>query len=382
MLKLSALKARNRLTATSPYTIFMPRLQRCVTNLALFLGRCPQAFTFRAFGALTLPATFLLDSLNPLAQSEGDLTCATKIPMRIVSLLPSTTEIVCALGLKDSLVGITHECDYPASVLDKPRLTASRISQETMTSAEIDHAVRSQLDGHGSIYDLDEVRLRELNPDLILTQELCDVCAVSYQTVQRAARLFDAEVRVISLEPNTIGDILENIRMVGDLTGRQSAAEKLVDDLNRRLDRVRELTAHIDRRPRTLMLEWLEPAFAPGHWVPEQVAIAGGEQGFGQAGRPSTTTTAEEIRAYAPEVIVLIPCGYYKEDILRQLPHANLPAGWNELPAVKNGEVWATDATSYFSRPGPRVVEGVEILARILHPEIFGPPDDEQAVRV
>ena len=302
--------------------------------------------------------------------------------MRIVSLLPSTTEIVCALGLKDSLVGITHECDYPASVLDKPRLTASRISQETMTSAEIDHAVRSQLDGHGSIYDLDEVRLRELNPDLILTQELCDVCAVSYQTVQRAARLFDAEVRVISLEPNTIGDILENIRMVGDLTGRQSAAEKLVDDLNRRLDRVRELTAHIDRRPRTLMLEWLEPAFAPGHWVPEQVAIAGGEQGFGQAGRPSTTTTAEEIRAYAPEVIVLIPCGYYKEDILRQLPHANLPAGWNELPAVKNGEVWATDATSYFSRPGPRVVEGVEILARILHPEIFGPPDDEQAVRV
>ena len=302
--------------------------------------------------------------------------------MRIVSLLPSTTEIVCALGLEDALVGITHECDYPASVLGKPRLTASRISQETMTSAEIDHAVRSQLDGHGSIYDLDEVRLRELNPDLILTQELCDVCAVSYQTVQRAARLFAAEVRVVSLEPNTIGDILENIRLVGELTGRESEAGKLVDDLKARLDRVKELTAHIDRRPRTLMLEWLEPAFAPGHWVPEQVALAGGEQGFGQAGRPSTTTTAEEIRAYAPEVIVLIPCGYYKEDILRQLPSANLPAGWNELPAVKNGEVWATDATSYFSRPGPRVVEGVEILARILHPEIFGPPDDDQAVRV
>jgi iron complex transport system substrate-binding protein len=302
--------------------------------------------------------------------------------MRIVSLLPSTTEIVCALGLADALAGITHECDYPASVLDKPRLTKSRISQETMTSAEIDHAVRSQLDGHGSIYDLDEVRLRELNPDLILTQELCDVCAVSYQTVQRAARLFEAGVRVVSLEPNTIGDILENILMVGDLTGRQSAAGKLVADLNRRLDRVKGLTEHIDRRPRTLMLEWLEPAFAPGHWVPEQVALAGGEPGFGQAGRPSTTTTAEAIRAYAPEVIVLIPCGYYKEDILRQLPNANLPAGWNELPAVKNGEVWATDATSYFSRPGPRVVEGVEILARILHPEVFGPPTDDQAVRV
>jgi len=302
--------------------------------------------------------------------------------MRIVSLLPSTTEIVCALGLEDALVGITHECDYPASVAGKPRLTASRISQETMSSKEIDHAVRSQLDGHGSIYDLDEVRLRELNPDLILTQELCDVCAVSYQTVEQAARRFEADVRVVSLEPNTIGDIFENIRLVGEITGRKSEAGKLVDDLNARLDRVKELTARIDRRPRTLMLEWLEPAFAPGHWVPEQVAIAGGDQGFGRAGLPSTTTTAEEIRAYAPEVIVLIPCGYYKEDILRQLPSANLPTGWEDLPAVRSGDVWATDATSYFSRPGPRVVDGVEILARILHPEIFGPPTDDQAIRV
>lgn len=302
--------------------------------------------------------------------------------MRIVSLLPSTTEIVCALGLEDALVGITHECDYPPTVADKPRLTASRISQETMSSAEIDHAVRSQLEGHGSIYDLDEVRLRELNPDLILTQELCDVCAVSYQTVERAARMFTADVRVVSLEPNTISDIFENIRMVGELTGRNSEAGKLVDDLNSRLERIRERTVQIDNRPRTLMLEWLEPAFAPGHWVPEQVASAGGDQGFGRAGRPSTTTTAEEIRAYAPEVIVLIPCGYYKEDILRQLPNANLPAGWADLPAVRNGEVWATDATSYFSRPGPRVVDGVEILARILHPEVFGPPTDDQAVRV
>jgi len=302
--------------------------------------------------------------------------------MRIVSLLPSTTEIVCALGLEDSLAGITHECDYPASVIDKPRLTASRISQETMSSKEIDHAVRSQLDGHGSIYDLDEARLRELNPDLILTQELCDVCAVSYKTVERAARMFEAGVRVVSLEPNTIADIFENIRTVGELTERKSEAAKLVDDLSARLDRVRELTARSDYRPRTLMLEWLEPAFAPGHWVPEQVAIAGGDQGFGRAGRPSTTTMAEEIRAYAPEVIVLIPCGYYKEDILRQLPSANLPAGWEDLPAVRSGKVWATDATSYFSRPGPRVVDGVEILARILHPEVFGPPTEEQAVRV
>jgi len=302
--------------------------------------------------------------------------------MRIVSLLPSTTEIVCALGLEDDLVGITHECDFPPTVVDKPRLTASRISHETMTSKEIDHAVRSQLDGHGSIYDLDEKSLRALNPDLILTQELCDVCAVSYKTVERAARMFEAGERVVSLEPNTIGDIFENIQMVGELTERKSEATRLVGDLKARLDRVRELTAGIEHRPRTLMLEWLEPAFAPGHWVPEQVASAGGDPAFGKAGQPSTTTTAEEITAYAPEVIVLIPCGYYKEDILRQLPGTNLPAGWEDLPAVRAGEVWAADATSYFSRPGPRVVDGVEILARILHPEIFGPPDKSQAVRV
>jgi iron complex transport system substrate-binding protein len=302
--------------------------------------------------------------------------------MRIVSLLPSTTEIVCALGLEAELVGITHECDYPPTVIDRPRLTASRISHESMSSKEIDHAVRSQLDGHGSIYDLDEAKLRELNPDLILTQELCEVCAVSYQTVERAARMFEADVKVVSLEPTTINEVFENIRMVGELTNRQSEADELTRSLAARLDGVREKTAGLANRPRTLMLEWLEPPFAPGHWVPEQVAIAGGDHGFGKAGQRSVTTTAEEIRDYAPQVIVLIPCGYYKEDILRQLPNARLPEGWNDLPAVKDREVWATDATSYFSRPGPRVVDGVEILARILHPEIFGAPNEAQAVRV
>ena len=302
--------------------------------------------------------------------------------MRIVSLLPSTTEIVCALGLESELVGITHECDYPATIGDKPRLTKSRISHETMTSVEIDHAVRSQLDGHGSIYDLDDVRLRELQPDLILTQELCEVCAVSYKTVRQAARAFESDVKVVSLEPNTIDDIFANIRMVGELTQRTSQADTLIDDLSARLERVREKSSTLTNRPRTLMLEWLEPPFAPGHWVPEQVAIAGGDHAFGKAGKPSITTTAEEIRDYAPEVIVLIPCGYYKEDILRQLPQARLPEGWHDLPASKSNQIWATDATSYFSRPGPRVVDGVEILARILHPEIFGSPTKDEAVRV
>lgn len=302
--------------------------------------------------------------------------------LRIVSLLPSATEIVCALGLEDALVGITHECDYPPSIADRPRLTASRISHERMTSAEIDHAVRSQLLGHGSIYDLDEERMRELHPSLILTQELCEVCAVSYKQVERAARMFDGDVRVVSLEPNTIQDIFENIRTVGHLTGREEEANQVVRQLEARLERVAEAVEGISKRPRTLMLEWLEPVFAPGHWVPEQVRVAGGDHAFGRAGQPSVTTTAEAIEEYAPEVIVLIPCGYYKEEILRQLPQTNLPEGWAELPAVRSGEVWAVDATSYFSRPGPRVVEGAEILARILHPEIFGAPATGQAIRV
>jgi iron complex transport system substrate-binding protein len=301
---------------------------------------------------------------------------------RIVSLLPSATEIVCALGLEDALVAVTHECDYPASVAGKHRLTASKISHESMSSREIDHAVRSQLDGHGSIYELDEERLLALKPDLIITQELCDVCAVSYKTVQQAARMFETDVRVVSLEPNTVEDIFANIRTVAELTGREEAADELVTALRARMERIEGALANTNRRARTLMLEWLEPAFAPGHWVPEQVRIAGGDHAFGRAGQPSVTTTAEEIRAYAPEVIVMIPCGYYKEDILRQLPSTRLPAGWGDLPAVKTGDVWAVDATSYFSRPGPRVVDGAEILARILHPEVFGHPSEDEAVRV
>ncbi|HEV2708440.1 MAG TPA: cobalamin-binding protein [Pyrinomonadaceae bacterium] len=301
---------------------------------------------------------------------------------RIVSLLPSATEIVCALGLADALVGITHECDFPPEVSEKPRLTASRISHERLSSREIDHAVRTQLDGHGSIYELDEELLRTLRPDLIITQELCEVCAVSYRTVERAARMFDADLRVVSLEPNTIADIFSNIRTVGALTGREAQAEALVATLQARLERLASVTKDVAERPRTLMLEWLEPPFAPGHWVPEQVACAGGDHAFGRAGAKSVTTTAEAIRDYAPEVIVLIPCGYYKEDILRALRTAHLPAGWHELPAVTSGRVWAVDATSYFSRPGPRVVDGAEILARILHPELFGAPNDEEAVRV
>jgi iron complex transport system substrate-binding protein len=301
---------------------------------------------------------------------------------RIISLLPSATEIVCALGLEESLVGVTHECDFPPTVVGKPVLTASSISHATMSSREIDHAVRSQLDGHGSIYELDERLLAELRPDLVITQELCEVCAVSYKTVLEAARLLEADARVVSLEPNTIQDIFANIRTVGALTDREAEADALVSELTVRLDSLAVLLTQVETRPRTLVLEWLEPPFAPGHWVPEQVAFAGGDSTYGAAGEKSRVATAEEIQDYAPEVIVLAPCGYYKEDTLRALKSARLPRGWHELPAVRDGRVWAVDATSYFSRPGPRVVEGAEILLRIIHSDVFGEPSEAEAVRV
>lgn len=301
--------------------------------------------------------------------------------MKIVSLLPSATEIVCALGLEENLAAITHECDFPAQITHLPAITASRISHDTMTSKEIDHAVRTHLDGHGSIYDLDTALLAEINPDLILTQELCDVCAVSYKQVEKAARMYVADSTVVSLEPNTIEGVFETIITVGGLTGASEKAAEVIAGLRARLDSVRSRTIDVDR-PKIFMLEWLEPPFAPGHWVPEQVEIAGGTSLLGKAGEKSVTTTYERIFESQPEIMVLVPCGYYTGDTFRQLENTEFPANWHEIPAVRKGEVWALDATSYFSRPGPRVVDGVEILAKIFHPAIFGEPTSDEAVRV
>ena len=311
----------------------------------------------------------------------------TNQDLRIVSLLPSATEIICALGLKDNLVGVTHECDFPIGVEDLPHLTASRISHAAMTSKEIDHAVRLQLDGHGSIYELDVKLLEKLKPDLIITQELCEVCAVAYPQVEKAARMYVSDAQVVSLEPNTIEDIFENMKTVGDLTGTKEKAEKVVNELENRLDKIKDnlkLKTQNSKfnRPRVFMLEWLEPPFAPGHWTPQQVEIAGGDCILGEAGKKSTTTTYEAIYESKPEKIVLVPCGYYTRDILRQLENTFFPENWREIPAIENNEIWALDASSYFSRPAPRVVDGAEILAKIFHPEIFGVPIETEAVRV
>ena len=302
--------------------------------------------------------------------------------MRIVSLLPSATEIVSALGLIEALVGVTHECDYPPDVIGKPVLTASRIHGGGLTSTAIDHAVSTRLGGHQGLYTLDEALLRVLQPDLVPTQELCDVCAVSYTKVQQAARFLDTETRVVSLEPTTLEAVLDNITLVSQLTGREREGAELVARLRARLIAVRARLSTIRRRPRVWVCEWLDPPYAAGHWVSAQVDWAGGQEVFERLGLPSVRIRPEELVRAAPDVIVLAPCGFHIEAVEEEAARTPFFQGWQELPAVRAGAVWAVDASSYYSRPGPRLVDGVEQMARILHPEIFGAPDPATAQRI
>jgi len=302
--------------------------------------------------------------------------------MKIVSLLPSATEIVCALGLTEALVGVTHECDHPPEVRGKPVLTASRIHGQGLSSAEIEHAVSARLGGHQSLYTLDEGLLRALQPDLVLTQELCAVCAVSYTEVQQAARLLDVAARVVSLEPTTLEEVLDNITLVGQLTGREHVAAAVVTGLRTRLAAVEARLPATLRRPRVWVCEWLDPPYSAGHWVSAQIERAGGREVFQRVGLPSTQVRPEEIVQAAPEVIILAPCGFHVEAVAEEAARTRFFEGWHDLLAVRAGAVWAVDASSYYSRPGPRLVDGVELMAGILHPETFGTPSPAAARRI
>ncbi len=293
--------------------------------------------------------------------------------MRVVSLLPSATEIVHHVGAGHTLVGVSHECDYPRGVEDLPKLTASKIDRSS-SSAEIDAAVGRLSDGD-SIYALDAKLLEELEPDLVITQGLCDVCAISLNVVERAAAGLPAPPRILSLNPTSLEGVFTDVVAVGGTLGRGEEAWRKVAALRTRLARVGEAVAGLDR-PRVGCIEWLDPPFSAGHWVPEMVGLAGGEELFAAAGETSARLTWQQVLEAGPEVLVLMPCGFDAERTVREaLALPELP-GWFELPAVKSGRVWAVDANSYFSRPAPRLVEGVEILARILHPEAFGDAPD------
>jgi iron complex transport system substrate-binding protein len=293
---------------------------------------------------------------------------------RIASLLPSATEIVCALGLGDRLVAITHECDFPpAALADVPRITANRLRPEVSGSRAIDVAVRSSLSAGYGIYALDEAQMSELGPDLILTQELCRVCAVAYPTVLAAARSAGGAGGpvVVSLEPYSLTDVLLTIQVVAGLAGVEDRGANLVADLRRRLAAVER--PHRIRR--VAMIEWLDPLFAPGHWVPEQVELAGGGPVIGWTREPSRELAWNAVADADPEVVVLGLCGFDLATSVAEWEAFELPDLLTATTAWRDGELWAIDGSAYVSRPGPRLVDGVEILAAVL----AGRPDERAA---
>lgn len=289
--------------------------------------------------------------------------------MKIWSLLPSATEILFALGLGDQVTGVTHECDFPPEANAKPRVTISYMDSSG-SSAEIDAQVTRHFAEGKQLYGIDEERLRADPPDLIVTQDLCPVCAVSPSDFAGHMAEAGCSPRIVTLNPNTLEDVLGGVIQVGEATGRESEARALVASLRERLDAVRSAVAGRARR-RVLCIEWLEPPMPGGHWVPEMVAIAGGCGGPIEPGKPSWKVPWAEMRAQEAEVIVLIPCGFVPKRAAREAAVMWGLDGWSELPAVRAGDVYCADGSAHFSRPGPRLVDGTEILARILHPDAW-----------
>ena len=290
--------------------------------------------------------------------------------MRIVSLVPHATELLFALGAGDEVIAVTHECDHPAEALALPHVTRNALP-DGLGAAQIDAAVRERTERGEAIYELDEQSLRELEPELIVTQALCPVCAVSYEEVLAIAERIRSCPRVIALDPATLGETLGDVRTVAAATGRQDEGEALVADAAERIDRVRESVADAPR-PRVVALEWFDPVFVAGHWTPQLIELAGGEDVLGRPGERSEQVSWDTVRAVQPEVAIAMPCGYDAARSRQEaLDHADDLA---ELGAEK---VVAVDAAAYFSRPGPRLVDGLELLAHVLHPERVPAPDAE-----
>ena len=289
--------------------------------------------------------------------------------VRIVSLLPAATEIAAALGLMDDVVGVSHECDFPKEAKGRPRVTRCPVHNAGLSSRGVDDWVRRALRENGTIYTIDEPLMRELRPDVILTQKLCDVCAVGYGTVARLAQTLPGPPRVVNLEPTSLSDIFDDIRRVGQACGVCERADKVVAELSRRVKFVRERTARIPERPRCFLMEWVDPPFCSGHWEPELVEIAGGYDPLGRKHQPSVEIKWETVLEARPEVIVVALCGYDAHraacdyNLLRKFP------GFDSLPAAQNDRIHIVDASAYFARPGPRIVDSLEILAGILHPK-------------
>ena len=289
--------------------------------------------------------------------------------MRIVSLLPSATEILYALGLGDSVLGVTHECDFPTAAATKPPLIRPRVDPHA-APAEIDRQVSELVQRGESIYAVDAELLASLAPDLIVTQDLCHVCAASPDDLATALTRLPKQPRVLTLTPHSLDDVWQDIIRVGDATGTGCVAEALAAELTAKVKSTESAVNTITHRPRVLCLEWLDPFYVAGHWVPEMVSRAGGEDVLGRAGRPSFKVSAEEIAERNAEVILVMLCGYdaARNDV--EFRRTQLPQSWLNLPALRNHQIFAVDANGYFSRPGPRLADGLQLLAHLIHPEL------------
>jgi iron complex transport system substrate-binding protein len=300
--------------------------------------------------------------------------------VRIVSLLPAATEILCALGLEGEIVGTTHECDYPPSMQELPRVTRALIPHDA-SSLEIDALVRERLKTQAALYSLDMEVLERLRPDLLVTQALCDVCAVAEAEVQEASCRLPGQPRVLNLEPMSLPDVFETLRQVGAATGRAAKAEEVIDALEHRVEAVRARSEAIPKqnRPRVAFLEWIDPPFSPGHWNPALIELAGGEDILGTSGLPSRTLPWHEIVQAQPDVLFVSCCGYTAERALQDMALLERQPGWASLPCVNNSRVIVSDGNAYFSRPGPRLVDSLEILAHALHPALHPLPESLKA---
>ncbi len=291
--------------------------------------------------------------------------------MRIVSLVPSATETLFALGLQDEVVGVSPECDFPPAARDKPVLSRNTIQPETMSQAAIDGKVAEHLRDGGSLYHVDARLLEEAAADVIFTQGLCEVCAASIEDVKSVASKLARPPEVISLDPTDLHGVFASIELVGRSTGREAEAQRLVASLRARLDAVESVSDDVDDVPTVGCLEWYDPLFNAGHWVPQMVEIAGGADVLAVSGKPSVRIEWRDVLIAAPQVLALMPCGFSVDRAVSDVSLLTRLPGWRDLPAVRKENVFAVDASSYFSRPGPRLADGVELLAHILHPESF-----------
>ena len=296
---------------------------------------------------------------------------ATGGPRRIVSFLPAATEMIYALGLQDQLVGVTQECDYPPEVLAKPIVVRCAIDLEGKTPNEIDGIVRERLRTGEPLYAVDEPLLRSLSPDLIVAQDLCEVCAPSGNEVTHVLKTLPSPPDILYMTPTSLNEVFDNLRQLGRRFEREAQAETFIASARKRLAEIHRRASASPRRPCVFCMEWSAPLYCSGHWVPEMVELAGGVDALARPRDDSRRVSWDEVRRWAPEVLLVSPCGCHLPGALAHVPQLERLSGWDDIPAVRGERVYAVDASSYFARPGPRVVDGVELLAHLIHPELF-----------